>query len=202
MPEYFLDAAIWLQFEEGLRVKPYKCTADRWTIGYGRNLQDNGISQQEAELLACWDTSRGHHIVKLYRFHPLPIKIGDDWIIGYGHNLTQYGVSREIAEILLLNDMQTARDWLERFAWWEELTHNRKCAVLNMGFQLGETRFKGFRKTIDFLSKRLYTHAAEEALNSHWAKQTSARAHRVAGCIKTDVLPEIVRKRLREMVTT
>lgn len=33
---------------EGLRLKPYKCTAGKMTIGVGRNLDDVGISEQEA----------------------------------------------------------------------------------------------------------------------------------------------------------
>lgn len=33
---------------EGLRLKPYKCTAGRTSIGVGRNLDDNGISEAEA----------------------------------------------------------------------------------------------------------------------------------------------------------
>lgn len=33
---------------EGLRLKPYRCTAGKLTIGVGRNLEDNGISKQEA----------------------------------------------------------------------------------------------------------------------------------------------------------
>ena len=36
---------------EGLRLKPYKCTAGKLTIGYGRNLDDVGISRTEAEML-------------------------------------------------------------------------------------------------------------------------------------------------------
>lgn len=40
-----------LKRHEGLRLKPYKCTADKLTIGYGRNLEDNGISEFEAEEL-------------------------------------------------------------------------------------------------------------------------------------------------------
>lgn len=36
---------------EGLRLKPYKCTAGKLTIGYGRNLEDNGISAYEADVL-------------------------------------------------------------------------------------------------------------------------------------------------------
>lgn len=33
---------------EGLRLKPYRCTAGKLTIGYGRNLDDNGITKAEA----------------------------------------------------------------------------------------------------------------------------------------------------------
>ena len=36
---------------EGLRLKPYRCTAGKLTIGYGRNLDDVGITKEEAELL-------------------------------------------------------------------------------------------------------------------------------------------------------
>ncbi|MCB5253882.1 MAG: glycoside hydrolase family protein [Candidatus Cloacimonadaceae bacterium] len=33
---------------EGLRLKPYRCTAGKLTIGIGRNLDDCGISKKEA----------------------------------------------------------------------------------------------------------------------------------------------------------
>lgn len=36
---------------EGLRLKPYRCSAGKLTIGYGRNLEDNGISKEEAEIM-------------------------------------------------------------------------------------------------------------------------------------------------------
>ncbi len=36
---------------EGLRLKPYRCTAGKLTIGIGRNLDDRGISQKEAYVL-------------------------------------------------------------------------------------------------------------------------------------------------------
>ena len=36
---------------EGLRLKPYRCTAGKLTVGVGRNLDDCGISQTEAYLL-------------------------------------------------------------------------------------------------------------------------------------------------------
>ena len=36
---------------EGLRLFPYKCTAGKLTIGIGRNIQDRGISRDEAMYL-------------------------------------------------------------------------------------------------------------------------------------------------------
>lgn len=36
---------------EGLRLHPYKCTAGKLTIGYGRNLDDVGISRAEADMM-------------------------------------------------------------------------------------------------------------------------------------------------------
>lgn len=38
-----------LKRHEGLRLKPYRCTANKLTIGYGRNIEDCGINQAEAE---------------------------------------------------------------------------------------------------------------------------------------------------------
>ena len=43
---------------EGLELKPYKCTSDKLTIGIGRNLQDVGISEDEAKYLLMNDLAR------------------------------------------------------------------------------------------------------------------------------------------------
>jgi len=40
---------------EGLRLKPYRCTAGKLTIGIGRNLDDCGISQAEAYVMLIND---------------------------------------------------------------------------------------------------------------------------------------------------
>ena len=47
-----------LQRHEGLRLKPYKCTAGKVSIGYGRNLDDMGISEVEAMVLLRHDIER------------------------------------------------------------------------------------------------------------------------------------------------
>ena len=44
-----------LKRHEGLRLKPYKCTSNKTSIGVGRNLDDIGISEKEAEMLLLND---------------------------------------------------------------------------------------------------------------------------------------------------
>lgn len=40
-----------LKVHEGRNLRLYKCTGDKWSIGYGRNLEDRGISLAEAEFM-------------------------------------------------------------------------------------------------------------------------------------------------------
>ena len=47
-----------LKRHESLELKPYKCTSGKLTIGVGRNLEDIGITEQEAELLLLNDIGR------------------------------------------------------------------------------------------------------------------------------------------------
>jgi lysozyme len=42
---------------EGLRLTPYRDTANKLTVGYGRNLEDVGITREEAEMLLEHDLS-------------------------------------------------------------------------------------------------------------------------------------------------
>lgn len=47
-----------LIMHEGLKLTPYRCTAEKLTIGVGRNLDDVGITQDEAEYLLDNDILR------------------------------------------------------------------------------------------------------------------------------------------------
>ena len=51
---------LWEQLvhHEGLRLKPYRCSAGKLTIGVGRNLDDVGLTEEEALLLLGNDISR------------------------------------------------------------------------------------------------------------------------------------------------
>ena len=47
-----------LKRDEGLRLEPYNDSVDKLTIGYGRNLDDVGITEREAEFLLENDLRR------------------------------------------------------------------------------------------------------------------------------------------------
>ena len=47
-----------LKKHEGLRLKPYHCSAGKLTIGIGRNLEAVGISEAEANLMLANDITR------------------------------------------------------------------------------------------------------------------------------------------------
>ena len=51
---------------EGMELKPYKCTSDKLTIGVGRNLQDVGITKEEALVLLENDVKNVEQQLKHY----------------------------------------------------------------------------------------------------------------------------------------
>lgn len=53
-----MDLLEQLKRDEGLRLQPYRDSVGKLTIGYGRNLDDVGISGEEAEILLEHDAER------------------------------------------------------------------------------------------------------------------------------------------------
>ena len=126
-----------LKRHEGLKLKPYKCTADKLTIGVGRNLEDVGISEEEAEML-------------------------------------------------LQNDIQRATVQIQReFPWTTELDEVRFAALINFTFNVGIGTVGKFVNAMALLRDGNYDMAADEFLNSRWAKQVGQRAVEVTEQIRT-----------------
>jgi len=49
-----------IERHEGLRLKPYRCTSGKLTIGVGRNLEGRGILKSEADFLLYNDLEECH----------------------------------------------------------------------------------------------------------------------------------------------
>ena len=84
-----------LKRHEGFRSKPYHCTAGKLTIGYGRNLDDVGISRSEAEKLLKNDIQEC--IVQLHARFPAVEKLDTirfDCLINMCFNLGIHRLSK------------------------------------------------------------------------------------------------------------
>lgn len=87
------------------------------------------------------------------------------------------GISHDEAMFLLDNDIQEViKDCHNNFGWFSHLDDERKIVIINMVFNMGINRFKGFKKTIGYISNGEYSMAAEEMLDSKWADQVGKRA--------------------------
>lgn len=125
-----------LEIDEGARRHPYKDTKGKLTIGIGRNLEDAGISPEEARMLLANDL---------------------DWV-----------------EVDLDRNLD----------WWRDMSEERQQALANMCFNLGWPRLSTFKKMLSALEAGDYDRAADEALDSKWARQVGARATRISKQIK------------------
>jgi lysozyme len=101
--------------------------------------------------------------------------------IGCGRNLEDVGLSDEEINFLLTQDLYRA-DMTARtlFPGFERLSDARKAVLVNMAFNLGQTRLAGFHRLREAVKEQDWEQAAAELLDSKWATQVGQRAVRLA----------------------
>jgi lysozyme len=100
--------------------------------------------------------------------------------IGIGRNLRDKGISKAEALYLLENDIQECIADLVTFPWFEALDPVRQRVVIDLRFNLGPARFRGFKNTLRAIGEGRYGDAADGMLASKWATQVGRRAVRLA----------------------
>lgn len=104
--------------------------------------------------------------------------------IGYGH-LLENGIPEHIVEELLLYDIQIAKDDLKKvFPNFIHFSQARKHALISMMFNLGLTKFRGFKKMIKAIENKDWSEAKRQALDSRWATQVKSRAEEIADALE------------------
>jgi len=108
--------------------------------------------------------------------------------IGVGRNIdpTGIGLSDDEIDYLLDNDIARCITELDQFSWFENLSETRRFAVIDMCFNLGITRFKGFKKAIAAMAISDFDTAADEFFDSRWAKQVGNRAITICEMIRSN----------------
>lgn len=177
-----------IELSEGYRRFVYRCPAGKLTVGIGRNVEDRGISEEEARYLLDREA---------VGFQPSELRCrvyrGGDGLyrIGYGRDLERVGIRREEASHLLSNDISDARALLstnEHF--WNELDEVRQAVCIDLVFNLGWAGYKSFKKFRVALEVGDFETAGDELYDSKWRTQTGNRARRNIEMIRTGEWPE------------
>ena len=153
-----------LILHEGLKLRPYKCPANKWTIGVGRNLEDVGLSKDEQ--------------FKLFGTSNLNRKEVIDGLLARG-------ITKEQALYLLDNDIENCTADVKRFPWFESLDPVRQKVIIDMRFNLGLAELMRFKRMILALEQGDYDRAGEEMKDSKWYSQVGIRGRRLVKMMKT-----------------
>ena len=109
------------------------------------------------------------------------------WTVGVGRNVDPnggIGLSDEEVDMLLENDIaRVIKELASEYPWFNDLDDVRKDAMIDISFNLGATRLRGFRRALAAMEAASYKKASTEFLDSKWAKQVGGRALELADMI-------------------
>lgn len=145
---------------ESIRLEPYTDTVGKLTIGIGHNLHAEPISVGG---LTVWADEDGLHC----------------------------SITEELAHEVAVKDMEAAVEGLDASQpGWRNLDEVRQAVVADMAFNLGVDGVSAFRNMWAAIRARDWERAAEEMLNSLWARQVGVRAARLAEMMRTGKWPD------------
>ncbi len=111
------------------------------------------------------------------------------WTIGIGRNVDLnggLGLSDDEVDYLLENDItRVIKELSSEYPWFNDLDDVRKDAMIDISFNLGATRFRGFKNALSAMESADYTLAAKEFLDSKWSRDVKGRSHELASMIET-----------------
>jgi lysozyme len=108
--------------------------------------------------------------------------------IGYGRLIDKRkggGITEAEADYLLGNDVDRAWDQLKKaLPWIIDQPEAVQQALSMMAFQMGVKAVTGFSTTLRLIKSGSYAAAADNAMQSLWARQTPNRAKKVTNLIR------------------
>lgn len=100
---------------------------------------------------------------------------------GIGRNLEHVEFSDDEIDLMFANDLKRAIAAARRiFGNFEQLSEPRKAVCVNLSFNLGENRLRGFKKMIAAVHAGDFEQAANELMDSKWYTQVQpSRSNRL-----------------------
>lgn len=117
---------------EGLRLKPYRCPAGKLTIGIGRNLDDKGITRDEAiallhnDLYECIDDLQ-HIFQRFYYFPEIVRRVLIDMRFNLG--ATGFRSFKRMIEAVKNDDYGEAALEMQDSNWYEQVGKRAETLV-------------------------------------------------------------------------
>lgn len=106
--------------------------------------------------------------------------------IGVGFNLDDVGLYPEEIQFILDNRVRLVRTRLvAELPWFGRLNDVRQAVLIDMGFNLGVDGLLAFKRTLGSIERGDYKLAAEQMLESKWARQVKSRADRLSKMMET-----------------
>jgi lysozyme len=99
--------------------------------------------------------------------------------IGVGRNISKsgMGLSGDEVDYLLENDIvRVIKELSSEYPWFKDLDDVRKDAMIDISFNLGATRLRGFKRALAAMEVADYKMAAKEFLDSKWSRDVKGRA--------------------------
>lgn len=107
------------------------------------------------------------------------------WTIGYGTNLQELKITPALARVWLREKLAEAEQEAKSNGYLDGLNRARRNVVIEMIYNLGLPRFQTFQRFLAALRARNWNQAADEMLDSKWARQVGRRADRLANLMRT-----------------
>ncbi len=108
--------------------------------------------------------------------------------IGVGRNISEsgLGLSNDEIEYLLKNDiMRCQQELLGEYEWFKDLDSVRQDALIDLSFNIGQTKLRTFVKALGYMSEGNYLEAGQEFYRSRWAEQVGDRSLEICQMISS-----------------
>ena len=126
-----------------------------------------------------------HEGVETHAYHCSENKV----TIGVGRNVDKsggLGLSDDEVNYLLQNDIDRVSVELDsEYGWFDDLDDVRQDAMIDISFNLGQTRLRAFKKALAAMDEGDWGEAADQFMDSRWSAQVGNRAKELTEMIRT-----------------
>ena len=106
--------------------------------------------------------------------------------IGYGFAIKDLVLEEDLCDEILLRKLHIlGRSVMGKFPFFDSLPSECKSVLMEMCYQLGVRGVSKFKKALKAMESGDWEKAADEMLDSKWAKQTPNRAKEMSNIIRS-----------------